>query len=118
MRSGTPFKATSTCTNAQSPCSSSPPSGMFRGSGLPCASGNSSPGPLRSGPGEEFPEAQGSPLPRNIPLGGLEEQGDWAFVHVLVALNGVPDRMAWIAKDKIEMDTLKLRHYHPPANAN
>ena len=74
--------------------------------------------PLRTGPGEEFPEAEGSPLPRNIPLGVLEEQGDWAFVHVLVALNGVPDRMAWIAKDKIEMDTLKLRHYHPPANAN
>src|SRR3972149_6005036 len=74
--------------------------------------------PIRSGPGEEFPEAPGSPLPRNIALGVLEEQGEWAFVHVLVALNGVPDRMAWIAKDKIEMDTLKLRHYHPPALAD
>jgi len=26
------------------------------------------------------------PLPRNIPLGVLEEQGDWVFVHVLVAV--------------------------------
>ncbi len=51
---------------------------------------------IRSGPGAEYPQIQGSPLPKGARLTAHQVQGNWRFVEVLDNVNGMVDLEGWV----------------------
>jgi len=51
---------------------------------------------IRSGPGANFDNLQGGPLPQGTRLLVREIQGNWCFVEVLDDINGIMDLEGWV----------------------
>ncbi len=51
---------------------------------------------IRSGPGSQYQNIPGSPLPRGTRLDVLDEQGSWLQVDVLDEVNGIIDLEGWV----------------------